>query len=105
MPVPMPMPKKPVTVVARIHAKPGMENETRKELEALLAPTRAEAGCINYDMHTSADDPAQFMFHENWTSKEALDQHLATPHLKAFMEQTSRLLTQHVEITLWEKSD
>lgn len=99
------MPDKPVTVIARIHAKLDMEDATRKILEGLLAPTRAEAGCINYDMHTSADDSAQFMFHENWTSKQALDQHLATPHLKAFMEQVSRLLTQPVEITLWEKVD
>lgn len=103
--MPMPIPKNPVTVVARIHAKPGMEYETRKALEVLLDPTRAEAGCINYDMHSSVDDPTQFMFYENWTSKEALDQHLTTPHLKAFMEQTSRLLTQPVEITLWKKSD
>ena len=99
------MPKRPVTVIARIHAKPGMEDETRKVLQGLLAPTRAEAGCINYDMHHSGDDPAQFVFYENWTSKEALDQHLATPHLKAFMENAPRLLTQPVEITLWEKSD
>lgn len=99
------MPDKPVTVLARIYAKPGMEDETRKELEVLLEPTRAEAGCINYDMHWSADDPAQFMFYENWTSKQALDQHLATPHLKRFMELASRLLTKPVEITLWEKSD
>lgn len=99
------MPDKPVTVVARIHAKPGMEAQTREALEALLAPTRAEVGCINYDMHTSIDDPAQFMFHENWTSKEALDQHLATPHLQAFMAKESQLLAKPVEITLWEKSD
>lgn len=99
------MSDKPVTVIAHIHAKPGMESETHIKLEALLEPTRAEAGCINYDMHRSADKPALFMFHENWTNKQALDQHLATPHLKAFMEETSRLLAKPVEITLWEKSD
>ena len=98
------MSDKPVTVIARIHAKPGMEDETRKVLQGLLAPTRAEAGCINYDMHSSTDDPAQFVFYENWTSKEALDQHLATPHLKAFMAKQSQLLAKPVEITLWEKS-
>ena len=95
------MPDKPVTVIARIHAKPGKEDETRKELEALLEPIRAEAGCINYDMHRSADDPALFMFHENWTSKQALDEHLATPHLKAFMGKQPQLLAKPVEITLW----
>ena len=99
------MPDKPVTVVARIHAKSGMETETWKMLEGLLEPTRAEVGCINYDLHISSDDPAQFMFHENWSSKEALDQHLATPHLKAFMAKEPQLLAKSVEITLWEKSN
>ena len=99
------MPDKPVTVIALIHAKPGKEAETRNVLESLLAPTRAEAGCINYDMHQSTDDPARFMFHENWTSKQALDQHLATPHLKAFMQKEPEILVKPVDITLWEKSD
>ncbi len=99
------MPDKPVTLIARIHAKPGKEDETREELEALLEPTRAETGCINYDMHLSADDPALFMFHENWTDRQALDQHRATPHLKAFMEKESQLLAKPVDITLWEKTN
>ena len=97
------MSDQPVTVLARIHAKPGMEAQTREALEGLIEPTHAEAGCINYDLHTSTDDPAQFMFYENWTSKEALDQHLATPHLQAFIGKESQLLAKPVEITLWEK--
>jgi hypothetical protein len=31
----------------------------------------------------AADDPALFLFHENWTSQQHLDDHLARPHLQA----------------------
>jgi quinol monooxygenase YgiN len=42
-----------VTVVVRLRAKPGMETRVRQELANLLAPTRQERGCINFDMHES----------------------------------------------------
>ena len=39
-----------VTVVARIRAKPGKEERVQRELLKLLAPTRAEKGCVNYEV-------------------------------------------------------
>ena len=41
-----------ITVIARIKAKPGLEDTVRQELLKLLGPTRSEKGCINYDMHS-----------------------------------------------------
>ena len=91
-----------VTVVARFRSRPGAEEKLKAELLSLVAPSRADRGCINYDLHQSPDDPALFMFHEDWTSREALDAHLATPHLDAFDERTKDLLAEPVEITFWE---
>jgi len=71
-----------LTVVAEIIARPGCHERLRRELEALIAPTRAEEGCLQYDLHVSTDNPGHFLFFENWTSREALDRHLATPHLQ-----------------------
>ena len=97
------MANKSVTVLARIKAKGGMEERVKQELLALVAPTRAEAGCINYDLHQSADDPTLFMFYENWKSKEDLDQHMEMPYLKALAEKGGELFAAPVELTLWEK--
>lgn len=76
--------------------------ETREELAALLqaqvAPTRAEAGCINYDFHVDAADPCVFVFYENWTDRAALDTHLAMPHLQPLFLQLDRLLACPVDI-------
>jgi len=71
-----------LTVVAEIIAKPGCEQRLREELLALIEPTRAEAGCLQYDLHVAEGKPGHFLFYENWTSRQALDQHLATPHLQ-----------------------
>lgn len=71
-----------LTVVAEMIAKPGCEERLREELLRCIEPTRAEEGCLQYDLHVATDRPGHFLFYENWTSREALDRHLATPHLQ-----------------------
>lgn len=96
------MAQKRVTVLARIKAKEGMEEKVRQELLALVAPSRSEEACLNYDLHQSVDDKSLFVFYENWTSQDALDKHLLMPYLDAFDENVEGLLAQPVEISLWE---
>ena len=92
-----------ITVVATFQARPGKENELRAALIGLLAPTRQEAGCLNYDLHASPEDPGKFLFHENWKSKAALDAHLANAHIQALLPRVDELCTAHPEIKIWEK--
>lgn len=95
------MDQKKLTVVARVKAKPGKEEEVRKELLALTGPTRSEPGCINYDLHQDLDNPSVFMFYENWKSKEDLDKHMETAHFKAWREKAEILLDGPSDVTLW----
>jgi quinol monooxygenase YgiN len=94
---------KTVTVVATFQAKPGKEEELKKVLTGLVAPTRQEAGCINYDLHQSAEEPGKFLFHENWTSKAHLDAHLQSAHIKALLPRVPELALGMPEIKIWER--
>lgn len=93
---------KPISVISRLKAQPGKELALKTELLKLVAPSRKDPGCINYDLHIGATDPADFVFYENWTSKALLDAHLATPHLKAFISLKDTLVAES-QLTLWEK--
>lgn len=73
-----------LTVIAYMRAKPGKEDELRAELEALIPPTAAEDGYVNYDLHQGVEDPGVFFFYENWESPAHLDAHLNQPHLVNF---------------------
>ncbi len=95
------MADKKLTVVARFKAKPGMEETVQKALMALVGPTRSEAGCINYDLHQSQEDKTLFLLYENWTSKKALDEHLAMPYLKGLLDRAEEILAEPVHISLW----
>ncbi|MBN8550661.1 MAG: antibiotic biosynthesis monooxygenase [Deltaproteobacteria bacterium] len=92
-----------LTVVATIQARPGKENEVREELLRLVAPTQAEDGCFQYDLHESKSQAGHFLFFENWTSAEALEKHLATAHIARLKSKEEALLAKPVEITLWGK--
>ncbi len=94
-----------VTVVARIKARPGMEERVREVLQALVPPTTRERGCITYDLHQAAGDTSLFMFYENWCSREDLEEHLGTPHLQAFLGKADELLAEPVDVSLWEMVD
>ena len=97
------MSAKNITVVAAFQARPGKETELKNALIGLVAPTRNEAGCLNYDLHASPEDPAKFLFHENWTSKAHLDAHLANTHIQALLPRVSELCIALPEIKIWER--
>jgi quinol monooxygenase YgiN len=94
---------KTITVVATFQAKPGKETELKEVLIGLVAPTRQEAGCLNYDLHILPEDPAKFLFHENWTSQELLAAHLKSPHIAALLPRVDELCTAFPEIKIWEQ--
>lgn len=77
-----------LTIVANIHANPDQIDLVKAELEKLLPITRAEQGCLQYDLHRDNDNPAHFMFVENWESRELWQTHINAPHLAAYMEAT-----------------
>lgn len=92
-----------VTVVVRLKAKAGMEARVKQELLNLLSSTRAERGCINFDMHEAPNDPSHFLFHENWASEDDLKKHFETPHIKRWIKLSEALLAEPLELTRWRK--
>ncbi len=87
-----------LTLVAFVTAKPGKEEELGQLLGALVAPTRAEAGCINYVLHRSRENPAVWMLYENWRSDADLQMHFETPYVKAFLAKKDEVLAGEMDM-------
>lgn len=81
-----------LTVVATVEAKPEHAATVEAELRKLVAPTLAEPGCIQYDLHQDLAVPHRFVFVERWESEELLEQHLAAPPLAAFDQATMGMI-------------
>jgi quinol monooxygenase YgiN len=73
-------------------ARPDKIEDTKAFLLSLVGRTRAEAGCVDYHLHQSEEDPASFYFYENWTSSEALDEHMETPYLRELVARKTEFL-------------
>lgn len=77
-----------LTIVANIHAKSDKVDLVKAELEKLIPITRMEKGCIQYDLHQDNENPAHFLFYENWESRELWQEHMNAPHLSAYLTAT-----------------
>lgn len=86
----------PLTILAQITAAPGKEDLVRAELEKLVPITRAEEGCIQYDLHRDNENPGFFAFQESWESREVWQNHMKAPHLAAYMKATDGAVTNFV---------
>jgi quinol monooxygenase YgiN len=90
-----------LTVIAHVTAKTGQEDLVRQALLDLVAPTRKEKGCINYDLHQSQENATQFAVYENWETAADLDSHAKSAHLQAFARIAAHLLERPAEISKW----
>jgi quinol monooxygenase YgiN len=97
------MEKVRLTIVATLEAKPGKEAQLRTELLRLVAPTREEQGCVQYDLHESNEQPGLFLFFENWVSASDLETHLQSPHISVLRSKEAELLAKPVHITHWTR--
>ena len=77
-------------IIARFHACPGQERAVEAAIREVSLPTRAEAGCLDYQAFRSTRDPALFFIHTRWTDEAAFELHAALPHTVRFLRRSSR---------------
>lgn len=91
-----------IVVVGSFTAEPGREAEALEAFKALVEPTHGEDGCILYALHQGQDDPRRLAFVERWSSKEALEAHLASPHVQEVLAQAPDLFGESGDIVVYE---
>ena len=89
-----------ITLVAKLQAQPGKEDELRAALTTMVAAVKAnEAGAVpTYSLHVSDEDPTMFMFYEQYASAEAFDAHAKTPHMAEFGGKLRGLLAGRIAL-------
>ncbi|MGI8649765.1 MAG: putative quinol monooxygenase [Rubrobacter sp.] len=80
-----------VTVIATVKAKAGMEDRLFEETQLLVAGSRGDEGCLNFDLHRGIEDPSQLALYENWANQRLLDEHLEQPHVRDWQARLDEL--------------
>lgn len=91
-----------IRVVARFRARPDRVSALEALAKGLLAPTRAEPGCVRYELWRDRGDPARFAMVEEWRSQADLDLHFKTAHFLKAKDALPDLLAAPLEITTFE---
>lgn len=87
-----------IVVTASLLSRPGCETRLEAEVMRLLAATRREAGCLQYDLHVDTGDARRLVLIERWSDPAALEAHRRTPHISAFRDRSRSLLAEDPEV-------
>lgn len=79
-----------IYLTAIIKSKPNGVDQLRMVLLDMVANSRREEACIQYDLHEAAAD-FTFVFQEEWKNQAGLDQHNQQPYILAFVAQADSL--------------
>ena len=63
-------------------AREGESDAVAELLRRMIPLSRAEPGCLQYDVHGDPDDPNRFFIFERYVDDAALDAHAASPHFR-----------------------
>jgi quinol monooxygenase YgiN len=89
-----------IVLVARLKVRDDAIEEAKRLALNIVADSRSEAGCVNYDVHQAIDDPTIFVWHETWENRAALDNHFELPYFKEFFAGAGALAAEEPQITI-----
>lgn len=71
-----------MTITKRVTfiAKDGSQDKMKELLTAMVEPSKAEDGCIFYNIFQYENNPLKFMAVESWRDEKALDGHKKSAH-------------------------
>ncbi len=75
-----------VLLTAYIEVAPADREAIRAALPDVIRATRAEDGCDEYGCYEDTQQPGRYVFVERWRDQAALDRHLGTAHMAAWMQ-------------------
>ncbi len=89
-----------IVLFARLKVKPDSVESAKRAALAIIADSRAETGCLNYDFHQAIDDETIFVWHETWANEAAIEAHGASEHFKDFSRRIEGSVDEPLQITL-----
>ncbi|MBB2148895.1 putative quinol monooxygenase [Pedobacter gandavensis] len=92
-----------INLTAIIKSTEGNSDAMKALLLELLADSRKESACIQYDLHQDRENRNVFLFHEIWENQEGLDLHNSQPHIARFVSESVHIIDGPVIIHNTEK--
>jgi quinol monooxygenase YgiN len=97
----------PFVIIADLEARTGRGDDVAAAIQQtrVIELTRAEPGCVAYDIGRDADSPDRFVVYERWRDLAALEEHLLTAHFAASGEALGGLLASAPVVRILTPAD
>jgi quinol monooxygenase YgiN len=83
-----------IVTVTTMQARDGTDGSLRDALAEVTSASRAEPGCVSYEVARNIEDPARFVIVAAWTSPEAVEAHIGFGHAAAFRAATAGVFAE-----------
>lgn len=89
--------------IAILKAKAGQQQALKEALLALVEPTQAEPGNLDYVLFELRDERGTFYMREAFKDQAALDTHFAMPYFQRFAATANDLLDEPLRLIFLEQ--
>ncbi|TCT13671.1 quinol monooxygenase YgiN [Tepidamorphus gemmatus] len=89
-----------IVLTVEIQFDPRDRDRMMELLRPMEAASRAEPGCLRYQVYEAMFEPGRVLVHQHWASEEALAEHTRQPHLRAFQAASEGLRLGAITRTL-----
>ena len=94
-----------IVVIGHFRLPPEQMERARPLMAWVIAASLAETGCSAYAYAEDVCEPGLFRVSEAWESREALEAHFATGHMKQWQQERETLGFHDREVTAYEAGD
>ena len=92
-----------IHVMASIVVKPEHAGAAKALLVELAGRSRAESGCLAYELFQRPDAPHVFQTIEEWRAQDDADAHMKTPHVGAAIAAAGPMFATPPAIVAFQK--
>ena len=91
-----------LAIIAKVTLDPGAVAAYLEAAKPIIPATRNEAGCNHYAFARCVENPGVVWIMEEWTSEQALQDHLRSPHITAFLATVQPLKLLGVDVKKYQ---
>jgi quinol monooxygenase YgiN len=92
------------TLLVTLDVRAGRGERLREELAVLAALSRADPGCVRYDVLEDVHERGRFVLWEEWLDEASWADHNAKDHVSRFVERSAGLLVAPMEVQRLRRS-
>lgn len=94
-----------IIVSGHIAVDPAESQDFLTATESLIPATRAEPGNTSYGFYPDPQNPGTFRVYEEWADDDALNGHMASPHMAEFLGSMGNFTVTSVDLVRHDVSN